>query len=58
MVEVIFLSIAAIAGTFKAVAITIGIVGAFRSLIMQRTVTLSYSHTRSEIPFRPWVPKP
>ena len=53
MSEFAFLFIAALAAAFKAVAIIIGLTGAFRHLVVARTAPLVYRHTRTELPFRP-----
>jgi len=52
MSEIIFLGIAAIAATFKALAIIIGLTWAFRHLLSARSAPLNYRHTHAEIPFR------
>ena len=51
MSEIVFLTIAASAAAFKAVAIVIGIVWAFRNLLTQHTVPLVYRYTRAQIPY-------
>ncbi|MGB5276654.1 MAG: hypothetical protein WBO73_04015 [Gammaproteobacteria bacterium] len=53
MSELIFLAIAALAGAFKVIAILIGIVWAFRSLLSAHSIPLAYRHTHAELPFRP-----
>lgn len=51
MSEIVFLTIAASAAIFKAVAILIGVVWAFRSLLSQHGVLFVYPHTRAELPY-------
>jgi hypothetical protein len=55
MSEIIFLTIAASAGAFKAIAIVIGIVWAFRSLMTQHGAPLKYRYARTELPYRSWI---
>ena len=55
MIEVIALTIAASAAAFKAIAIIIGIIWAFRSLLTQTGAPLEYRHTHSELPYRSGV---
>lgn len=52
MSEFLFLAIAASAGAFKVIAIIIGIVWAFRSLLTQRGAPLKYKYSRTELPYR------
>jgi hypothetical protein len=52
MAEILFLTIAASAGAFKAVAILLGIIWALRSLLTQRSAPLKYRYSRTELPFR------
>jgi hypothetical protein len=52
MTEILFLAIAASAGAFKAIAILIGIVWAFRSLLTEHSAQLKYRHSRTELPYR------
>ena len=51
MSEIVFLAIAASAAVFKAVAIIIGVVWAFRSLLTQHAAPLAYRHTRAALPY-------
>ena len=51
MSEIVFLTIAASAAVFKAAAIVIGVIWAFRSLLTQRAAPFVYRHTRAEIPY-------
>jgi len=51
MSEIVFLTIAASAAAFKAVAIVIGIIWAVRSLLTQHGAPLKYRYTRTEIPY-------
>ena len=51
MVETIFLLIAALAAAFKAGAILIGVVWAFRSLLSQQSARLDYRYTHAKIPY-------
>ena len=53
MSELIFLTVAAVAGAFKLIAILLGIVWAFRSLLSAHSVPLEYRYTHAELPFRP-----
>lgn len=46
-----FLTIAALAAAFKAVAIVIGIIWAFRSLLNQHAAPLNYRYTHAKIPY-------
>ena len=50
MSETVFLIIAALAAAFKAVAIVIGIIWAFRSLLNQHA-PLNYRYTHAKIPY-------
>jgi hypothetical protein len=52
MTEMIFLGIAGAAGAFKALAILVGVVWAFRGILMQRSAQLDYRYTHAELPFR------
>ena len=52
MSEILFLAIAALAGAFKVIAIVIGIIWAFRSLLTQRGAPVKYRHSRTELPYR------
>ena len=52
MSEILFLGIAAIAAAFKALAIIIGLIWAFRHLLSAHSAPLNYRHTRADIPFR------
>ncbi len=52
MNEILFLTIVASAGAFKAIAIMIGIVWAFRCLLTQQAAPLKFRYTRAELPFR------
>jgi len=52
MSEVIFLAIAASAGAFKIIAIMVGIVWAFRSLLTRQGVPLKYRYSTIELPYR------
>ena len=54
MSEIVFLAIAALAATFKVLAIIIGLVLAFSHLLSAYSVKLHYRHTQAAIPFRPW----
>ena len=51
MSEIVFLIIAASAAAFKAFAIVIGVVWAFRSLLTQHAAPLNYRYTRAKIPY-------
>ena len=51
MSEIIFLTIAASAAAFKAVAIMIGIIWAVRTLLTQHGAPLKYRYSRTELPF-------
>jgi hypothetical protein len=51
MNETIFLAIAVSAAVFKAVAIVIGVVWAFRSLLTQQAAPAVYRHTRVDLPY-------
>ena len=51
MSEILFLTIAALAAAFKAVAIVIGLVWAFRSLLNQQAAPLNYRYTHAKIPY-------
>jgi hypothetical protein len=51
MSEIVFLTIAASAAVFKAVAIVIGIVWAFRNLLTQNAAPLVYRNTRVQLPY-------
>ena len=51
MSEIMFLAIAVSAAVFKAVAIVIGLVWAFRSLLNQHAAPFVYRHTRAELPY-------
>jgi hypothetical protein len=51
MSEIVFLTIAASAAVFKAAAIVIGVIWAFRSLLTQHAAPFVYRHTRAEIPY-------
>jgi hypothetical protein len=53
MNELIFLTVAAVAGAFKVIAISVGIVWAFRSLLSAQSAPLEYRYTHAELPFRP-----
>ena len=53
MTEIIFLGFAAAAGAFKTLAILLGVVWAFRSILMQRCAPLNYRYTHAELPFAP-----
>ena len=50
MSEIIFLTIAALAAAFKAIAILIGIIWGFRSLLNQHA-PLNYRYTHAKIPY-------
>lgn len=50
MSETVFLMIASFAAAFKAVAIVIGIIWAFRSLLNQHA-PLNYRYTHAKIPY-------
>jgi hypothetical protein len=50
MSEIVFLIIAGSAAAFKAVAIVIGIIWAFRSLLNQHA-PLNYRYTHAKIPY-------
>ena len=52
MSEILFLAIAALAGAFKVIAILVGIVWAFRSLLTQRSAPVKYQYSRTELPYR------
>ena len=55
MSEIVFLTIAVSAAVFKAVAIVIGLVWAFRSLLTQHAAPCVYRHTRVELPYLTWI---
>ena len=55
MIEIIFLTIAASAAAFKAAAIMIGLVWAFRTLLTQHGAPLKYRHSSSELPYQSWI---
>ena len=52
MNEIAFLSIAALAAAFKAMAVIVGLLWAVRHLIAG-TAPVVYRHARTELPFRP-----
>lgn len=54
MSETVFLAVAALAATFKVLAIIISLVIAFTHLLSAHSVMLRYRHAQAEIPFRPW----
>jgi|GEM_PF-3593469 len=51
MSETVFLAIAISAAVFKAVAVVIGLIWAFRSLLTQHAAPVIYRHTRAELPY-------
>ena len=51
MSEIVFLTIAASAAVFKAAAIVIGVIWAFRSLLTQHAAPLNYRHSQAELPY-------
>lgn len=54
MSEVIFLAIAAAAGTLKIAAVMLAVVWAFRSLFSQHSAPIRYRYSSIELPFRSW----
>ena len=54
MSELAFLAIAAMAATFKGVAIIFGLLWAFRHFA-DKYAPLDYRHTHAQIPYRPSI---